>query len=461
MEADKYEVLIIGSGQGGNPLATAFAQAGRRTAVIEREHVGGTCANEGCTPTKTMIASARVAYLAGRAADFGVHTNGSRTELAIVRQRKRDVVSLWHESGVRHLQDAGVDLIWGEGVFAAPHELEIRLNDGGSRRLTAETIIINTGNRPAVPPVPGLDQVPFLNSTTIMELEDAPEHLIVIGGGYVGLEFGQMFRRFGSRVTILQRGGHLLNREDPDIAEAVREILVQDDIDVRLHCHASRVSKRNGKIHLEVNGSGGSRIIEGSHVLAAAGRRPNTDRLQLDNAGIATDDRGYIRVNERLETGVEGIYAIGDVTGGPQFTHISYDDFRILRTNLIDGGSASVANRIVPYTVFIDPQLGRVGLSEQDARKAGYKVRVAKLPMTSVARAIETDETRGLLKAVVDAESDQILGAAVLSVDGGELAALIQVAMMGSLPSRALREGIFTHPSFAESMNRLFGTFTD
>jgi pyruvate/2-oxoglutarate dehydrogenase complex dihydrolipoamide dehydrogenase (E3) component len=453
-----YDVLVIGAGQSGGPLSTAFANAGRKTAIIEREHVGGTCINEGCTPTKTMVASARVAYLARRGADYGVRTGPISLDMVKVRQRKRDIVQSFRGGSERSVEGTpGVDLLMGEARFIGPKRVEVRPVTGEVRELSAETIVINTGERPAVPNLPGIGSVPFLNSTTIMELDDVPEHLLVLGGGYVGVEFGQMFRRFGSRVTIVQRGAQLLAREDADMVNAITSILQEDGIEVLLRTDAVRVAPGDGGgVRLVVRTPDGERALDGSRLLAAAGRVPNTDALNPAAAGIMTDARGHIPVNERLETNVPGIYALGDVNGGPAFTHISYDDFRILRTNLIEGGSASTTGRLVPYTVFIDPQLGRVGLSERDAARAGRTVRVARLPMNYVARALEVDEPRGLMKALVDAESGQILGAAVLGIEGGELMAMFEIAMLGKLPYTVLKEAIFAHPTLAESLNNLF-----
>jgi pyruvate/2-oxoglutarate dehydrogenase complex dihydrolipoamide dehydrogenase (E3) component len=307
--------------------------------------------------------------------------------------------------------------------------------------------------------VEGLDSVPTLNSTTIMELDEVPEHLLVLGGSYVGLEFAQMFRRFGSEVTVVQRGTQLLSREDTDVAEAVTEIMRQDGIEVFLQSQAQRAEQdEDGGIQLTVSTPDGQSTLEGSHLLAAAGRPPNTEKLNLKVAGVKTDKRGFIKVNERLETNVEGVYALGDVKGGPAFTHISYDDFRIIRTNLLEGGNASIADRLVPYTVFIDPQLGRIGLSEQEAREQGRNVQVAKMPMSYVARAVEMDEPRGFMKAVVDADTGQILGCAILGIEGGEIMAMIQIAMMGEVPYTALRDAVFSHPTLAESLNNLFAT---
>jgi pyruvate/2-oxoglutarate dehydrogenase complex dihydrolipoamide dehydrogenase (E3) component len=459
-EERRYDAVVIGSGQGGNPLARALAESGRKMALVEREHVGGTCINEGCTPTKTMIASAKVAYFDRRSADYGIQNGPVTVDMVRVRQRKRDIVESFRGGSERRLERAGVDLLWGEASFVGPKELQVHLNSGETIQLSANDIFLNVGARPASPPIEGLESVPTLNSTTIMELEEVPEHLLVLGGGYVGLEFAQMFRRFGSEVTVVQRGKQLLSREDSDVAEAVAEIMRQDGIEVLLQTQAQRVEHSDdGTIRLRVEmPRGQQRTLLGSHLLVAAGRPPNTEKLNLEVVGIETDKRGQIKVNERLETNVEGVYALGDVKGGPAFTHISYDDFRVIRTNLIDGGEATIAERLVPYTVFIDPQLGRVGLGEQEARDKGFNIRVAKMPMSYVARALEVDEPRGMMKAVVDADTDRILGCAVLGIEGGEIAAMIQIAMMGKVRYTTLRDAVFAHPTLAESLNNLFAT---
>ena len=456
----RYDAIIIGAGQAGVPLSRALAGAGWKTALIERKHVGGTCINEGCTPTKTMIASARVAYLARRAADYGVHTGPVTVDMAKVRERKRDMVKSWRNGSRQRIETTeGLDLLMGEARFTGPHSLEVHLDSGETRVLTADSIFINAGARPRTPSLPGLDRVPFLNSTSIMELDRVPEHLLVLGGGYVGLEFGQMFRRFGSQVTIVQRRGQLLAREDPDVAAAVADILREDGVEILLDTQASDVeSGPNGEIRLTVRTANERQELVGSHLLAAAGRVPNSDWLNVDAAGIQIDGRGFIQVNERLETNVPGVYALGDVKGGPAFTHISYDDFRIIRANLVEGGDATIAGRIVPYTVFIDPQLGRVGLSERQARAQDLNIRVAKMPMNYVARALEVDEPRGFMKAIVDADTDQILGAAILGIEGGEIMAVLQMAMMGRVPYTAIRDAVFAHPTLAESLNNLFMT---
>ncbi|MDQ2664992.1 MAG: mercuric reductase [Gemmatimonadota bacterium] len=475
---DHYDLIVIGAGQGGGPLAGAFARAGKRVALVERVHVGGTCVNEGCSPTKTVIASARIAHLARRAAEYGVTPVGAahadsrspsewRVDLHRVHERKQHIVDDFRSGSEHSLADAGVNLIRGQARFTGKRTIEVVMEDSEgqsqpARTLTAERVVINTGLRPAVPRLNGLETVPYLTSTSILELTDLPEHLIVLGGGYVGLEFAQAFRRFGSRVTVVQRDGQLLSREDADVAEAVADILREEGIDVLLSAEAVRVERdgtKPGGVRLvwrARKGPAEEQVVTGSHLLVAAGRTPNTDDLGLDHAGVTMDDRGYVQVNERLETSTAGVFAIGDVKGGPAFTHISYDDFRILRSNLLEGGSATTTDRMIPYTVFIDPQLGAVGMTEREARVSGRRIRIAKLPMTSVARALEVDETRGFMKAVVDAESGLILGATVLGIEGGEIATLFQVAMMGKLSYTVLRDGVFSHPTLAEGLNNLF-----
>jgi pyruvate/2-oxoglutarate dehydrogenase complex dihydrolipoamide dehydrogenase (E3) component len=457
--SDHYQAVVIGAGQAGTPLCQALANAGLRTALVERAHVGGTCVNEGCTPTKTIVASGRVAYLARRGADYGVHTGSITVDMRRVRERKRAIVTTFRNGSQARIEKTpSLDLLFGEASFTGPRSVQVRLPDGSQRTLTADKFFINAGCRVSVPSLEGLESVPYLDSTSIMELDAVPEHLLVIGGGYVGLEFSQLFRRFGSRVTVAQRAAQLLRGEDADVAAEVLAILQQDGIDVLLNAKVQRVAKEGpqSKLAVAVGGESESRTISGSHLLVATGRVPNSDTLNIAAAGIAADRRGFIQVNPKLETNVAGIYALGDIKGGPAFTHISYDDFRIIRTNLIEKGSASTDGRLVPYTVFIDPQLGRVGLSEEEAHTQNRKIRVAKMPMARVARALEVDETRGFMKAIVDGDTGQILGAAVLGLEGGEVMSMIQLAMMGKLPYAVLRDAVFAHPNLSEALNNLF-----
>jgi pyruvate/2-oxoglutarate dehydrogenase complex dihydrolipoamide dehydrogenase (E3) component len=457
-----YDAIVIGSGQGGTPLCQALANAGLRTLLIERVHVGGTCINEGCTPTKTMVASGRVAYLARRGSDFGVHASAIRIAMERVRKRKRDIVNSFRSGNEHRIANTkNLKLVYGQASFTGPKSIVVHVPKRADIVLSADRFFLNAGCRPAVPKIPGLSEVPFLDNTSIMELSRVPPNLLVLGGGYVGLEFAQLFRRFGSRVTILQSAAQLLGREDKDVAEAVAAILAEDGIHTHLGAAAESVFGSPNRITVKFRVAGKSRRIECTHLLVATGRVPNSDTLNLSAAGIATDERGFIRVNEKLETSARDIFALGDIKGGPAFTHISYDDFRILRTNLIDGGNASIANRVVPYTVFIDPQLGRIGLTEEEARVRSRSIRVAKMPMNYVARALEMDESRGFMKAVVDSTTGQILGAAVLGIEGGEVMAQLQIAMMGNLPYTVLRDAVFAHPTLAESLNNLFSNFQD
>jgi pyruvate/2-oxoglutarate dehydrogenase complex dihydrolipoamide dehydrogenase (E3) component len=455
MADEKYKAIVIGSGQGGTPLCQALANAGWRTALVEREHVGGTCINVGCTPTKTMVASGRVAYLARRGADYGVHTGALRIDMKRVRKRKRDIVNLFRGGQQKRIEATkNLDLIFGEASFVSSKSILVTDKKGKERTLSADYFFINAGCRPSAPPIAGLEDVPYLDSTSIMELGKVPKHLVVIGGGYIGLEFGQLFRRLGAQVTVVTSGPQLLDHEDRDVADEVAKILQQEGIKILFNVKDEHV-KCSGK-QIKIQSGKTSRTIKYSHLLVAAGRKPNTNSLKPSAAGIDVDGHGYIKSNERLETNVGNIFVIGDIKGGPAFTHISYDDFRVLRTNLIENGNATIKDRMVPYTVFIDPQLGRVGMTEAEARESGRKIRVAKMAMTSVARALEIDESRGFMKAIVDAETNQILGAMVLSVEGGEVMSQIEIAMMGKLPFMALRDGVFAHPLWSEALNNLF-----
>ena len=447
-----YDAVVIGSGQGGKPLAIELANRGKKTLLVEKEHIGGTCINRGCTPTKAMVASAKAIYEANRTHLFGVLGKDHTVDMAAVRERKQKIVDSFRQSSLNVIKKTkGLDLIFGTARFVDQNHLEILDNSGKNHAISANLFFINTGCRPRIPPIDGINSVPYLNSTTIMELEDLPLHLVVIGGGYISLEFSQMFRRFGSKVTILEQSERLLKREDPDVSEKLKEILLEDGIDIQFNSNIKNVAcdEQNNII---VNGE-----IKGSHLLVATGRIPNTEDLRFEAAGIDQDKKGFIRVNEKLQTSVSHIYAIGDVKGGPAFTHISYDDYLIIRDNLLFNGDRTIKDRLIPYTIYTDPQLGRVGLTEEEAKKAGIPHKVAKMPMSYVARAIEIDETRGFMKAIVHAETGQILGCTILGVEGGELMSMLEIAMMGKLPYQKLRDAIFAHPTFAEALNNLFG----
>jgi pyruvate/2-oxoglutarate dehydrogenase complex dihydrolipoamide dehydrogenase (E3) component len=456
-QPEKFDAIVIGTGQGGKPLAGEFAKAEWKTAIIERDRVGGSCVVSGCTPTKTMVASARVAHLARRAADYGVEVGEIRVDQKVVRERKRAIVDMFSNGSRREIEKwKTMDLIMGEGAFSGPSEITIELNDGGKKVITSDKIFLNVGARPSIPPIAGLDEVSYLDSTSIMELDEVPRHLVIMGGGYIGLEFGQMFRRFGAQVTIIDSLDTLLPREDPEFGEAVAAILSEDGLKLHLGTTVTEVSEDDDGLKVLVDGPGGTSTIVGTHLLVAAGRRSNADRLNLDVTEIEVDARGFISVNNKLETSQSGVWALGDVTGGPAFTHISYDDYRIIAENVLRDGDCNTDGRQVPYVAYMDPQYGRVGLNETEARERGIDVRVASLPMSHVARALEVDETRGLLKVVVAADSDQILGCAVLGIEGGEIMSMIQIAMMGETPFTKLRHGIFAHPTFAEAFNNLF-----
>ncbi|HEY1964334.1 MAG TPA: mercuric reductase [Acidobacteriaceae bacterium] len=460
--AERYDVLILGSGQAGNPLSSEFVKAGKRVALIERAEVAGTCINYGCTPTKTMVASAQRAWQARSAAELGVHVGTVRVNMEEVRARKRKIVEQFRTSNEKRFASGQPELVRGEARFVAAKEIVVALKAGGERRLAAETIVINTGDHPTVPRIHGLDGIPYLDNVSLMELDAVPEHLLILGGGYEAVEFGQMFRRFGSEVSMLEQGKHVLSHEDVDISEAVEAMLRGEGLRIETNAKAVRVEGSPGKVtvHLEDGKS-----VSGSHLFVAVGRSPNTAELDLKAAGVATDAHGYIKVDEELRTNVPGIYAVGDVKGGPAFTHVSYDDYRILRDNLILGttsggkGKRKTSDRTPVFVVYMDPQLGRVGMTEAEARKSGRAIKVAKMQVTSIARAIETGDTRGLLKAVVDAETEQILGAAVLAPEGGELMSMFELAMMGRLSYRVLEDAVFAHPAYAESLNTLWGHF--
>jgi pyruvate/2-oxoglutarate dehydrogenase complex dihydrolipoamide dehydrogenase (E3) component len=460
MADEHYDAIVIGTSQGGRFLPIELSKAGQKVALVERDQLGGACVNTGCTPTKTMVASARLAHLARRAAEYGVHVGPVSVDLAAVRERKRAMVGGARQNYASRLKQDELDLIEGEARFTGPKTVEIALKNGARRQISAPVIVIDTGTRPRPLAITGADDVSVLDSTSIMELDELPQHLIILGGGYIGLEFGQMFRRFGSTVTIIQHSARLLMNEDEDISDEVAAILREDGITVLTSSTPVAVEPAaGGRVRLTIRTADGEQELEGSHLLAAIGRIPNTEALNLEAAGIRLNDQGFIAVDEYLQTSVPGVSAMGDVTGSPAFTHSSYDDYRILHANLIRQEKASTRDRIVPYTVFIDPQLGRVGLTEREARAQGRAIRVAKLPMNAVIRAIETGETRGFMKAVIDGDTRQILGCAILGSEGGEIMTAIQVAMLGKLTDTAMTDAIFTHPLLAEGLNTLFAAF--
>lgn len=445
-QENHFDAIVIGSGQGGNPLSQALADLGWRVALIEKEHLGGTCINTGCTPTKTMVASAQVAHYARNAARWGVRTDEVSVDLPRIVARKDKIVQSFRSGQQRKVDSRkNLHLYRGQAQFVGPHRIAV-----GEEEFEGERIFINTGTRPEIPRIEGLDEIAYLTNASIMELSELPEHLLVLGSGYIGLEFGQMFRRFGSRVTIVHRGDEILTREDPDVARELQKALEGEGISFMLRARTSRVQNANGQVALILDGDGSSQTVSGSHLLVATGRRPNADDLGLKEVGVETDARGFVKVNGRLETNVPGIWALGDVKGGPAFTHISYNDYQILYANLVEDKELTIDNRIVPYSVFTDPQLGRVGITEKQARERGYKLKIGKIPMAWVARAIERDETAGLMKLVVDAANDRILGAAILATEGGELIQMIGTLMLAGLPYTLLKGAVYIHPTLAE-----------
>src|ERR1700722_18030037 len=455
MSPEQVEVLILGSGQGGKLLAWHMAQSGRRPAVIERRWVGGACPNIACMPSKNEIWSAKVAHLAHHAGQFGTMAGPVETDMAAVRQRKRDMVNREIELHLENYRASGAELIKGSGRFVAPKVVEVHFNDGGTRLLEGNRVFLNLGTHPAVPEIPGLEAARPLTHIEALELDYLPSHLLVFGAGYVGLEMAQAYRRFGSRVTVIEPGPRIMSREDPEVADELHKILSGEGIQFLVAAQILRVSGRSGEaVTVSVRTASGERTIEGSDIMVAAGRIPNTDRVGLDVAGVELDDRGYIRVNERLETSAPGVWAIGECAGSPRFTHVSVDDFRIIRDNLA-GGSRSTRDRLVPYCMFTDPPLARVGLSESEARARGMAVRVARLPMSAVLRTEATDEKQGFMKALVDAD-DFIVGFTMVGSEAGEVMAAVQTAMLAKLPYPRLRDAVISHLSMAEGLGPLF-----
>ncbi|HEU4553387.1 MAG TPA: mercuric reductase [Chitinophaga sp.] len=452
-----FKAVIIGSGQGGTPLAKKLAQAGWSTALVEKRFIGGTCINDGCTPTKAMVASAKAAYMATNSGQWGVAVNGYAVNLEQIVARKNDIVRQFRGGSEKGLENTEhLTLFHGEAVFTGPGALTIQLSSGETEAVTADYIFLDIGTTPQIPPVPGLDTVPWLTSTTILDLTTLPQHLVILGGSYIALEFGQMFRRFGSQVTIIEKGPHLVGREDEDVSLCVQQILEAEGLRIFTGAALQQVAQNGESIVCTVASGGQTYTVTGSHLLLAAGRVPQTKAIRLDKAGVQTNDRGFIKVNGRLETNVPGIYAMGDVTGGPAFTHISYNDHWVLYKNLVTGADATVTGRQVPYCMFTDPQLGHIGLTEKEAKAKGLDFTVCKMDMSHVARAIETGSTQGFMKALVEKGTYKILGATVLGAEGGELMTLLQMAMLGGITALQMKEMIFAHPLYAESLNNLF-----
>jgi pyruvate/2-oxoglutarate dehydrogenase complex dihydrolipoamide dehydrogenase (E3) component len=441
-----YDAIVIGSGQAGNPLSYTLAHRGWKIALIEEAHLGGTCINTGCTPTKTMLASAQIAHYARNSSRWGVVTQNVRIDLPAVVARKDKVVQSFRFGQHHRIEgQPNVRLCRGHATFVSSSQVEVN-----NETLESKRIFIDTGARTEVPPLDGLDSVPFLTNETILQLKDLPQHLLVLGGGYIGLEFGQMFRRFGSRVTIVHRGEQVLGREDPDVTGELQKALTSEGIEFRLNAQASKTERTEGGISVSIDSPQGNETLSATHLLVATGRKPNTDKLGLDRAGVETDEHGYIKVNEFLETTAPGIWALGDVKGGPAFTHISYNDYQIVFANVAEGKKVSTANRYVPYSLFTDPQLGRVGLTEKQARQTGRKLKIGAYPMANVARAIERDEAAGMMKLIVDAATDRILGAAILATEGGELIQILGALMLADAPYTVLKDAVYIHPTLAE-----------
>jgi pyruvate/2-oxoglutarate dehydrogenase complex dihydrolipoamide dehydrogenase (E3) component len=455
-EPQRYEALILGSGEGGKYLAWHLARSGRRTAVVERKWIGGSCPNINCLPSKNEVWSAKVADLVQHAARYGMVTGPVAVDMGRVRQRKRDMVAALVAMHLDLYKASGAELIMGTGRFTAPKTLEVRLNDGGTRLLVGDRVFLNLGTRATIPPVPGLADAGPMTNIELLEIDRLPEHLIVLGGGYVGLEFAQAYRRFGSRVTVIEHGPQLLGREDPDVAEEIRRILTAEEIEVVLGAEVLRVEGRSGDgVRLRVRTAAGERGVAGSDILVAAGRTPNTAGIGLEVAGVQLDSRGYVQVNDRLETTARDVWAIGECAGSPQFTHVSFDDFRTILDNL-SGGNRSTRGRLVPYCLFTDPPLARVGLREAEARQRGIAVRVAQLPMSHVLRTRTTGENVGFMKVLVEASGERILGFTMIGPEAGEVMAVVQTAMLGGLPYTVLRDAILAHPTMAEGLNALF-----
>ena len=454
-QPEQIQVLILGSGQGGKLLGWHMARSGRRTAVVERRWIGGSCPNIACLPSKNEIWSARVAHLVHHAAHFGTMTGAVKTDMAKVRQRKRDMVNREIDFHLKSYKTSGAELIMGTGRFVGPKTLEVRLNDGGTRELAADQVFLNVGTHAAIPKVPGLEAARPLTHIEALELDYLPPHLIVFGGGYVGLELAQTYRRFGSRVTIIQSGPQLMVREDPDVANEMQRILSEEGIQILVATETLNVQGRSGEeVSVVVRTNSGERKIEGSDILVATGRIPNTAGIGLEKVGVELDGHGYIRVNERLETTVSGVWAMGECAGSPQFTHISVDDFRIIRDNLA-GGKRTTRDRLVPYCLFTDPPLAHVGLSEHEAQQQGVTVRVARLPMSAVLRTEATDETQGFMKVLVGGSDERILGFTAIGSEAGEVLAAVQTAMLANLPYSKLRDAVLVHPTIAEGLGPL------
>ncbi|MGA2582284.1 MAG: FAD-dependent oxidoreductase [Tepidisphaeraceae bacterium] len=458
MAIERMKNLIIGSGESGKNLAWYLGQAGEQTVVVERRWIGGSCPNTNCLPSKNEIWGAKVANLIQHAGHFGIKIGPVSIDMAAVRQRKRNMVDHEIKLHLERYEATRVELIMGSAKFTAPKTVEIQLNDGGTRTMSGERIFLNLGTHALIPNTPGLADAKPLTHIEMLELDRVPEHLIVIGGGYVGLEFAQAYRRFGSRVTIIQHNSQLLVGQDEDVVAEISRILVADGIEIMTSAEIASVRGRSGAlVDLVVRTAGGDMAVHGSDILVAAGRTPNTSGIGLDLVGIEVDSRGYLKVNEKLETTAPNVWAMGECAGSPQFTHVALDDFRIIRDN-IAGGSRSTRDRVIPSCLFTDPQVAHIGLNEADAKRIGKAVRIAKIPVASVLRTHTNDETSGFLKAMIDPETDQILGFTMIGPEAGEVLAVVQTAMLAGLPFITLRDAVLAHPTMAEGLNVLFSS---
>ena len=456
-QPEHLDVLILGSGGGGKLTAWHMGRSGKRTAVVERKWIGGSCPNIACLPSKNEIHSAEVAHFARTGAEFGVMTGPIKVDMAKVRQRKRDMVQRLIDTHLKNYRESGAELIMGTGRFVAPKTIEVSLNDGGTRTLVGDKVFLNVGTHAAIPNVPGLEAAKPLTHIEALELDVLPEHLIVIGGGYAGLELAQAYRRFGAEVTVVEAGPQLMAREDSDVAQEIHRLLSNEGLAIHVGAQLLKVEGQSGKeVRLVMRTSSGEQTIKGSHIFVAAGRIPNTAGAGLDVAGVDLDERGFVRVNDRLETSAQDVW-LSEIAGSPMFTHISEDDFRIVRDNLA-GGKRSTRDRYIPYCMFTDPPLAHVGLSGREAERQGVKTRIAKLPMKAVLRAQATGQTEGFMKALVGESDDRILGFSMIGADAGEVLAVVQTAMIAGLPYTTLRDADFTHPTFSEGLNFLFST---
>jgi len=458
MSVENYKNVIIGSGEGGRSLAWHLAQSGQQTVVVERRWVGGSCPNVNCLPSKNEIWSAKVADLAHHATRFGIAVSSASSDMAAVRKRKREMVEGLIAMHLDRYKATGAELVMGEAKFMDSKTLDVRLNEGGTRTLRGERIFLNLGTRASIPSVPGLAETEPLTNIEILELDRLPEHLVVLGGGYVGLEFAQAYRRFGSRVTILEQGPQLLANQDSDVVDALLQIFARDGIDVIAHAEIVSVHGRSGTgVSLTVRTSSGEKTIAGSDILVATGRAPNTAGIGLEVAGVQLDQRGYVKVNDRLQTTAPNVWAIGECAGSPQFTHISFDDFRVVRDNLA-GINRTTRDRMIPSCLFTDPQVAHVGLTETEAGRQGIAVRVLKLPVAAVLRTRTIDENLGFMKALIETNGNRILGFTMIGPEAGEVMAAVQMAMLAGLPYTAVRDVILTHPTMAEGLNSLFSS---